>query len=45
MATKSFITYNPTSGSNNGQLSVTASKNDTTSARATNLSVAGGGYN
>lgn len=43
MATKDFIDYSPTSGSNNGSINVTAAKNPQLKPRYSAISVAGGG--
>lgn len=43
MATKDFIDYSPTSGSNNGSINVTAAKNLQLTPRHSVISVAGGG--
>lgn len=43
MATKDFIDYSPTSGSNNGSINVTAAKNPQLTPRHSAISVAGGG--
>lgn len=42
MATKDFIDYSPTSGSNNGSINVTAAKNPQLKPRYSAISVAGG---
>lgn len=43
MATKDFIDYSPTSGSNNGLINVTAAKNPQLKPRYSAISVAGEG--
>lgn len=43
MATKDFIDYSPTSGSNNGSINVTAAKNPQLKPRYSAIFVAGGG--
>lgn len=43
MATKDFIDYSPASGSNNGSIDITASKNPQMKARSTAIVVKGGG--
>lgn len=43
MATKDFIDYSPASGSNNGSIDITASKNTEVNSRSTTIVVEGGG--
>ncbi len=43
MATKDFIDYSPASGSNNGSINITASKNTEVKPRNTIITVEGGG--
>lgn len=43
MATKDFINYSPASGSNNGSIDITASRNPQTTSRSTAIAIEGGG--
>lgn len=43
MATKDFVDYSPASGSNNGSIDITASKNTEVNPRNTTIVVEGGG--
>ena len=43
MATKDFVDYSPVSGSNNGSIDITASKNLQTTPRSTAIAIEGGG--
>jgi hypothetical protein len=43
MATKDFIDYSPASGSNNGSIDITASRNPQMKPRSTAIAVKGGG--
>lgn len=43
MATKDFVDYNPTSGSNNGSIDITAPRNPQMKPRSTTIAVKGGG--
>ena len=43
MATKDFVDYSPASGSNNGSIDITASKNTEVNPRNTTIVVKGGG--
>lgn len=44
MATKDFVDYSPASGSNNGSIDITASKNTEVNPRNTTIVVEGGDY-
>lgn len=44
MATKDFVDYSPASGSNNGSIDITASKNTEVKPRNTTIVVEGGGF-
>lgn len=44
MATKDFVDYNPTSGSNNGSIDITAPRNPQMKPRSTTIAVKGGGF-
>lgn len=43
MATKDFVDYSPASGSNNGSIDITASRNPQTTPRSTAIAIEGGG--
>ncbi len=43
MATKDFIDYSPTSGSNNGSIDITVPRNPQTTPRSTAIAIEGGG--
>lgn len=43
MATKDFVDYSPASGSNNGSINITASRNPQMKPRSTAIAVKGGG--
>lgn len=43
MATKDFVNYSPASGSNNGSIDITASRNQKTTPRSTAIAIEGGG--
>ena len=43
MATKDFVDYNPASGSNNGSIDITASRNSQIKPRSTAITVKEGG--
>lgn len=43
MATKDFVDYSPASGSNNGSIDITASRNPQMKPRNTAIAVKGGG--
>jgi hypothetical protein len=43
MATKDFVDYSPTSGSNNGSINITAPRNPQMNPRSTAIAVTGGG--
>lgn len=43
MTTKDFVDYSPASGSNNGSIDITASKNTEVNPRNTTIVVEGGG--
>lgn len=43
MATKDFVDYSPASGSNNGSIDITASRNPQTTPRNTAIAIEGGG--
>ena len=43
MATKDFVDYSPTSGSNNGLIDITVSRNPQTTPRSTAIAIEGGG--
>lgn len=44
MTTKDFVDYSPASGSNNGSIDITASKNTEVNPRNTTIVVEGGDY-
>lgn len=44
MATKDFVDYSPASGSNNGSIDITASKNTEVKPRNTTIVVEGRGF-
>ena len=43
MATKDFVDYSPASGSNNGSIDITVSRNPQTTSRSTAIAIEGGG--
>lgn len=44
MATKDFVDYSPASGSNNGSIDITVSRNPQMKPRSTAIAVKGGGF-
>jgi hypothetical protein len=44
MATKDFVDYSPASGSNNGSIDITVSRNPQTTSRSTAIAIEGGAF-